>query len=207
MRRSLVLSLFLAVLTGSLSAAELASADTLGTDFVFPSVWYRNTIFDVGPPLVTTFTGHGTGGQFMGMGNLIVDLRYGPDREGGHPLARFLGFQGGIPELGIPFHYDPQGTCTILCAAILEDPDVQELGNSRYLVTFLVGVEETDPLLGLNEGFTENWIALVVGGPATASELFDTTWRTPAIPGLGLAALGLAALGIRRAVRQIRVCA
>ena len=116
MRRSLVLSIFVAMLSGSIPAADLASADTLGSNFVFPSVTYRNTIFDVGPPRVTTFHGHGAGGQFMGMGNLVVDLRYGPDREGGHPLARFLGFQGGIPELGIPFHYDPQGTCTILCA-------------------------------------------------------------------------------------------
>lgn len=195
MRHWLLAPVVLAVLAGT------ASADSLGSDFTFPHVTYGNTVHD-DAPLITTFHGHGAGGKFLGMGNLIVDLRYGPDREGGHPDPRFLGFQGGIPELGIPFHYNPQGACTILCATIVDDPDVLELGNRRYLLTFPVIVEVTDPLLGIGDGFGETWIALVVGGPANAEDLFDTNWRTPGLPGLGFVGFGLAALGIRRLFRR-----
>ena len=192
----LLAPMVLAVLPGAVSA------DTLGGDFVFPHVTYSNTINDDPSERTSVFHGHGAGGKFLGMGNLVVDLYYGPDRQGGHPIARFLGFQGGIAELGIPFHYNPLGNCTILCATILDDPDVQELGNRRYLVNFPVVVEVTDPLLGLGDGFTETWIALVVAGPKNVEDLFETNWKAPALPGFGLAGLGLAMLGIRRALRR-----
>ena len=66
-------------------------AETLG-GFDFPLVRYSNTLLG-SPPLTThLFEGHGTEGTYLGMGNIIVDLRFMPDPEGRHAnlLAHFL---------------------------------------------------------------------------------------------------------------------
>ena len=178
--------------------------------FTFPHVTYSHTVTEAGGFTFNRFEGQGAHGKYLGMGNVIVDLRFMPDPEGAHPISWHIFFQGGILQLGIPFHYDPQGSCWIMCGHLLEGdpfsdgPDITELGGRRYLVSFEVASEEVNPLLGLpDDGIGGTWDALVIG-PASAEDVLTTNWAmvpmTPTGLLFGLGVVILVAMRVRRLI-------
>jgi hypothetical protein len=124
-------------------------AESLNALFTFPTITFTRTVTEEGGLLFDRRVWHGTGGQFVGMGNLTLDLTFMPDPEGGHPLGRSLVISGLIPELEITDDTGP-----VFAGVILEAFDIP----GGFL--FDVAWDGSHPALGLGDG-VYTWVALV----------------------------------------------
>jgi hypothetical protein len=159
--RSWIVRLSLLALT--IGVTPPAWAGSLNDIFTFPHITY--TLF----PPTGLISGHGSGGQFQGMGDLTVEFRYSPDPEGGHPLARALHFFGVIPELGITEDCGPP-LCgldgLVWAGVILADPEEFPGPPGPGFLRFQVGEDFSHPALSVGGDTWDVRLPLRVPAPA-----------------------------------------
>jgi hypothetical protein len=151
----------LSLLALVIASTHPAWAAGLNDQFTFPHITY-NQYFPSG-----AIIGHGTGGQFEGMGDVTIFFRYSPDPEGGHPLARTLRFDGVIPELGITEE-------SLLFAGVIIDDPTEFPGFLR----FNIADDAVHPVLAALVGFNfgDTWdVPLPLAVPAPAAGLLVAT--------------------------------
>jgi hypothetical protein len=158
--RSRIMGLSLLALV--IGFAHPARAGTLNDLFTFSHITYAR--FPLG-----VISGSGSGGQYLGMGDLTFQFRYMPDPEGGHPISRKLHIFGAIPELGIEEDCGPPDCALvglIYGGVILEDP-----AEFPGFLRFPVGGDAVHPALAFLEG-VETWdIALPIPVPTPPAGL------------------------------------
>lgn len=140
--RSWIVRLSLLALT--IGVTHPVSAGTLNDIFTFPHVHYTPAEFG-------GIHGEGKNGQYLGMGDLSVELRYIPDPEGGHPNGRSLIITGVIPELGITDdECEGNPSCPFVWIGIMmtHEPDIFPGPPGPGFLRFTYALDEAHPALG-----------------------------------------------------------